>query len=70
MAFCTAALHAAGTLVSLLEQKRVVHADLNASNILVNQPRGAVSAHGAPYDAQSGPIWYRARAPGTQDPEP
>ena len=45
MAFCTAALHAAGTLVSLLEQKRVVHADLNASNILVNQPGGAASAH-------------------------
>ena len=29
----------------LLEKERVAHADLNASNILVDQPEGACSAH-------------------------
>ena len=45
LALRTAALHAAGNLVHLLENQRVVHADLNASNILVNQVGVVASAH-------------------------
>ncbi|GIS80552.1 MAG: hypothetical protein CM1200mP14_21180 [Gammaproteobacteria bacterium] len=44
-ALCITALHTTGKLVRLLEKERVAHADLNASNILVNQPGGACSAH-------------------------
>ena len=44
-ALCITALHTTGKLVRLLEKERVAHADLNASNILVNQPGGACSAY-------------------------
>ena len=62
MAFCTTALHAAGKLVSLLEKERVAHADLNASNILVNQFGGTSSAHVIDLD-RCRPLSSTARAP-------
>tara|TARA_B100001750_G_C15450061_1_gene568421 strand:- start:723 stop:1184 length:462 start_codon:yes stop_codon:yes gene_type:complete len=45
LSFQTAALIAAGRLVSLLENKRILHADLNASNILLNKVNGVLAAH-------------------------
>ena len=39
------ALIATGKLVSLLERKRVLHTDLNASNILLNKVEGVLTAH-------------------------
>jgi len=62
MAFCATALHAAGKLVSLLEKERVAHADLNASNILVNQLGDASSAHVIDLD-RCRPLSPTARAP-------
>lgn len=45
LGFQTAALIAAGKLVRLLGNKRILHTDLNASNILLNKVNGVLAAH-------------------------